>query len=145
MESPFATQSKTTTMYLEPYLNPYWKEYQNIITVNRIPNGPLRPMVRRINQTKMSEFQTPSVFSNDTCLYALTRYPQQSSSIKDTNYFMTADDIPDVFSYLIANGYTIDTDLTKMMNKSEISMSGDNRYSGNRRMICIFHICAENA
>jgi hypothetical protein len=47
---------------------------------------------------------------------------------------MGADDIPAVFSYLAANGYTIETDLTKMMNKSRVTIGGD---MSNKRMICM--------
>jgi hypothetical protein len=33
---------------------------------------------------------------------------------------MTVDEIPDLFSFLLANGYTIDTRITKMINQSSI-------------------------
>ena len=52
---------------------------------------------------------------------------------------MGADDIPYLFGYLAENGYTIQTDLTKMMNKSPVQIGGisSRRVSGNREMICI--------
>ena len=52
---------------------------------------------------------------------------------------MTKEDIPDLFSYLIQNGYVIDTSLTKMMNQSAISYGGPSstRLSGNRSLICM--------
>ena len=51
---------------------------------------------------------------------------------------MGRDDIPSVFAYLRANGYTIDTEITKMMNKSGL-MNGqtEQRLSGERQLICI--------
>ena len=36
---------------------------------------------------------------------------------------MTVDDIPDLLGFLMENGYTIDTSLTKMMNKSDVKSS----------------------
>ena len=51
---------------------------------------------------------------------------------------MGKDDIPSIFAYLRANGYTIDTEITKMMNKSGL-MNGptEQRLSGKRQLICI--------
>jgi hypothetical protein len=51
---------------------------------------------------------------------------------------MGADDIPSVLGYLKANGYTIDTDLTKMMFKSRVEVGGvsNGRFSGDRKVIC---------
>jgi hypothetical protein len=38
---------------------------------------------------------------------------------------MTVDEIPDLFSFLLSNGYTIDTSITKMMNQSSIRYNTD--------------------
>jgi len=40
--------------------------------------------------------------------------------------------------YLRANGYIVDTDLTKMMFKSRIEVGGvsETRFSGDRKVIC---------
>ena len=51
---------------------------------------------------------------------------------------MGADDIPSIFSYLSSNGYTVDTQLTKMLFKSDVvNGSSQNRLSGNKKMICM--------
>jgi len=39
---------------------------------------------------------------------------------------MSVDEIPDLFSFLLSNGYTIDTSITKMMNQSSIRYKTDN-------------------
>jgi hypothetical protein len=53
---------------------------------------------------------------------------------------MGADDIPSIIGYLRTNGYSIDTETTKMMNKSRVLIGGvsDTRFSGDRKMICMF-------
>jgi hypothetical protein len=144
MESPFTkTNISTFILYLEPYLNTYYKAYQNIITLSSMPNGPLSNMVTKISSSKLSTFQTVSDFNNNpfNCMYVLLRYPLNSgrNNLKYTDSFMGADDIPSIFSYLVENGYKIDTDLTKMLYKSPVIIGGvsDSRISGNRKMIAI--------
>jgi hypothetical protein len=56
MESPFKNHS-SVVMYLEPYLNSFTKNYQNIITLSDMPNGPLSNMVSTISSPKLSPFQ----------------------------------------------------------------------------------------
>lgn len=139
-ESPFSSSSGSIVLYLEPVLNSYFKSYQNILTVSSVPSGPLKNMVSRIKFPKLSEFSTFSPFSPASIecgTYVLGRY---TSSINMTNSdaFMYADDIPSVLSYLQTNGYTIDTSLTTMLQKSEVRIGGNNGASGNRRMVCMF-------
>ena len=141
MDSPFYN-SKTITMYLEPYLNTEYQSYQNIITLSGMPNGPLSEMVKMLSFRKLSPFQTASIFNTNSmnCTFALLRYPKTSFNNKGQDQFMTADDIPAVISYLIENGYSINSDLTNMLQKSNIKIGGnvDNKLSGNRKMICLF-------
>jgi hypothetical protein len=144
MESPFATTNVSTfILYLEPYLNSYYQSYQNIITLSNMPAGPLSNMVTMLSAPKLSSFQTVSDFNNNpfNCTYVLLRYPVTSgrNSMKCADSFMGADDIPSVFSYLVEHGYKIDTDLTKMLYKSPVTIGGvsDTRMSGNRKMIAI--------
>ena len=134
--SPFSSSSQSVILYLEPFLNTYFKTYQNILTVSAIPSGPLKNMVFRMQFTKLSSFQTSSPFSCDSCSFVLGRYTN-SVRMNDYDSFMYADDIPSVLSYLQTNGYTIDTSLTTMLQKSEIRVGGDGCY-GNRRMVCMF-------
>ena len=152
MESPFAKHGQgsgsTFVLYLEPILNPYFKTYQNVITLDRMPTGVLADMVSMINLPKLSPFQEAGVFSapsfgralSGSCVHVLLRYPKNSGGFnwKNTDVFMSADDIPSVLGYLKANGYTIDTDLTKMMFKSRVEVGGvsEKRFSGDRKVIC---------
>jgi hypothetical protein len=150
MESPFAKYGQgsgsTFVLYLEPILNPYLKSYQNIITLDRMPDGPLADMVTIISLPKLSSFQEAgNGFGNfRNCTHVLLRYNKSSYaySWKKTDNLMGADDIPSVLGYLRANGYVIETDLTKMMFKSRVEVGGvsDQRYSGDRKVICFVSI-----
>lgn len=147
-ESPFETygNSASFALYLEPMLNPYYKTYQNIITLNAIPPGPLGNMVIHINTPKLSEFHTvsanapPPSRTGGRCVYALMRFPKGSrnQSVKHANAYMGAHDIPSIYGYLKANGYRIDTTLTKMT--FHIDIDYQEGYSGNRKLICIVDV-----
>lgn len=144
MESPFNnSHSKSFVLYLEPYLNTYYQAYQNIITLSCMPTGSLSNMVSMLSIPKLSAFQNTSVFNNNpyNCNFVLLRYPVNSGrgSVKFTDSFMGADDIPSLFEYLTSNGYVIDTDLTKMMYKSPVTIGGvsESKVSGNRKMIAM--------
>jgi hypothetical protein len=139
MESPFASANSSVILYLEPYLNSYYNTYQNIITLSSIPKGPLSHLVSTVSSPKLSPFQSPS---SSNCLYALLRYPVSSSahSVKNSDYFMGADDIPAVFSYLQQNGYTVEHSLTKLLFKSNIRIGADP--STPRKMICMIQYSA---
>lgn len=154
MESPFANFSTTSgtsqcvALYLEPYLNSYLKTYQQIITLSAMPLGPISPMVKRIHFDNLSPFYSAGSFSTGSngvnCTLALMRYPNGNSlysSNKSCDAFLGSDDIPAVFGFLQSNGYTINTDLVKMMNGSKIQLGGnfsENGKNGIRRLICMF-------
>ena len=126
-------------VYIEPFRNTYYKTYQNILTLSALPAGPLAEMVQRIHPPKLSEFQ-PHTQSIDQCRYALMRYPRQSRhhTTKNERAYMGASDLPAVYGYLKANGYHIDTRLTKMSFQSSVNVGVDeHEYSGNRRLVCM--------
>jgi len=142
--SPFTKKSNTFVLYLEPILNTYFQVYQNVITISHIPEGPLRPLVYTINAAKLSPFQSASIYGSpfyngNNCTHAILRYPANNFSWKNSDIFMGKDDIPALFSFLLENGYHINTDLTRMLFDSRIDMGGlaDRRLSGDRKMIAI--------
>jgi len=144
MESPFDNYNSHCILYLEPFLNNFHKTYQNVITLSSMPDGPLANLVTTTSTSKLSPFQQlNSISSNPSnCVHVLLRYPKNSaghiSSVKNAEYFMGHDDIPSILSYLQSNGYEVDTNLTKMLFKSDvIGGTSQNRLSGNKKMICM--------
>ena len=150
MESPFSNSNSSFVLYLEPVLNTYYQTYQNIITINTMPSGPLADMVTTINMPKLSPFQEFGQFSNPNygrgfgCTFVLLRYPKSACGVsgnigKNVDMFMGADDIPSVLAYLNKHGYKVNTGITKMFFKSRIDIGGvsESRLSGNRKMICM--------
>ena len=116
-DSPF-TQISTYTLSIEPYLNTYSKQYQNIITIDKVPAGPLAQMVSHFNSPKLSPFQSTNFPNHNLCKYGIRRNYNTSACRED--YFLTADDVPSLLGYLTTNGYTIDTSITKIIHKSNI-------------------------
>ena len=142
MISPFHSEcSNNVTLYLEPFLNSYYKTYQHIITLSSMPKGPLKNMVACIRSPKLSEFQDGSDFATNH-LYILLRYNKEditNYSGKNIDIYMNNDDIPNILSYLMENGYVVDTKITNMLYKSKIPMSSGERSSyGKKRIICFF-------
>jgi hypothetical protein len=125
-------------LYLEPVLNTFVKEYMNVITLSTMPLGPLQPLVSTLNAPKLSPFREPSPFDGrpfGSCIYVLMRYPGKRT-LRCSDDYMTADDIPAVLGFLMENGYQVDTDLSKMLMKSGV-MGGASNYSGKRRLIAM--------
>jgi hypothetical protein len=153
MESPFyprgGTNSCVFTLFVEPILDSYTQTYLNVITLSTMPTGPLADMVRMISLPKLSPFMSVgsnSGISNNGlglgCTYVLMKYPVRNAGggvPKSTDGYMRPDDIPAVFSYLTSHGYTIDSGLTTMMNRSRVLIGGvsETRFSGDRKMICM--------
>lgn len=134
MESPFgAISNSICTLYLEPVLNTYYKSYQNILTVNNIPDGPLASLIQRLNAQRLSTFKG---MSSQTCLFAICRYPMHNIKLEDN--FMYASDIPNVIGYLETNGYHIMTDMTKMAYKMPVDFAESATSYNNRKIVLMF-------
>jgi len=151
--SPFSSGSGVSgsfSLFLEPILNPYYKTYQNIITLNTMPPGPLEDLVAVVDLPALSPQVRAAAYSSPfygglgcTCAHVLLRYPKSviggvgSGAFKNADNFMGADDIPAVFSYLQTHGYKVDTSLTKMMFQSRVVVGGvsEKRLSGDRKLI----------
>jgi hypothetical protein len=151
MESPFdSVNSSVVAIYLEPVLNPFYRCYQDILTVSNMPAGPLAQMVARIGVPKLSEFQSASAFSppptarsaySRTCLFALCRYPvnqvHPNPNQKRGDAYMYASDVPNVFGYLESNGYRIMEHLTEI-TRNGFGEASPVEFRGRRRLVCVF-------
>ncbi len=93
--------------------------YRKVITTNIEPTGPLKNYIKRTYAPKLSPFKEQNICCPKTrCLYIIL-------SITNSHEYMCIDEIPDLFSYLLANGYTIDSNLTKIMQDSNVKMDND--------------------
>tara|TARA_Y100000996_G_scaffold366536_1_gene311880 strand:- start:43 stop:402 length:360 start_codon:yes stop_codon:yes gene_type:complete len=106
-------------MYLlsvQPYLDQHYKCYKNIITINIYPKGPLQHFTQRINPPKLSPFKENSpCCENQKCILAL-------KSINNSSQLMCVDELPSLIAFLTSNQYEIDSNITKIMLKSDVKL-----------------------
>jgi len=101
------------TVYSEPYLDRTNKEYVRILTLDGIPEGALKPFVKPINQQPLSPFYNRSTYEDPfQCTYALVK------SLNNRMPFFLERDMPSLITFLKQNGYNIDMDTFKIINKS---------------------------
>ena len=108
------------SIYLESILENCSNEYKNVLTINKIPKGPLSNLVTHVNTQKLSSFK--SYDSPCNCKYILRKL--------DSQYYMDENDVIDLFSFCVENGYTIDKNITKILHTANIA-------TDNKRLICI--------
>ena len=127
-------EAKTVSLFSQPYLDTYNQCYKNIVVVNLKPQGPLGDLVRFVKFPPLSEFKQSGPCSPlKDCGYALMSLSGCNSGCgKFGNDLMVVDEVPNLISYLVSNGYTVDTSITKMFNQSDIRFD---TYTGNK-LIC---------
>jgi len=106
----------TYMLFSRPYLDTNTRCYKNIVTINLYPKGPLQHFVKKVNFMPLSTFKRN--YEENVCGLAL-------QSLQDYN-LMTVNEVPTLFSFLLANGYTIDTSITDMLNRSDIQFQTNN-------------------
>jgi hypothetical protein len=107
----------TFTVTTQPYYDPHNQCYKNILMVNIEPQGPLRRFVRRIQLPRLSPFQKEGpCYSVQKCGLAISGFTNGCN-------LMTPDEIPILISFLQANGYQIETQITNMLNQSEVKIN----------------------
>jgi hypothetical protein len=121
---------RTFTITSQPYYDQYCKQYQNILMVNVVPEGPLGRLIRRIQLPRL--YREGSLYNGiDGCGLAITNpFPNLNTFSNNfnnnrncNNGLLTPNEIPDLYSFLTSNGYQIETQLTNMMNQSPVKIT----------------------
>lgn len=129
---PPVHEAKTVSLFSQPYLDTYNQCYKNIVVVNLKPQGPLGDLVRFVKFPPLSEFKQPGPCSPlKDCGYALMSLDGCNAGCSGSN-LMVVDEVPNLISYLVSNGYSVDTSITKMFNTSDIRFDTN---TGNK-LIC---------
>ena len=124
--------AKTVTLFSQPFLDTYNQCYKNIVTINLIPQGPLAQFVRKVQFPPLSQFKQPGPCSRiNNCGLALTALNNICN--KGCSGFMVVDEVPNLLSFLMTNGYSINTSITKMLNTSDIRFETENA----NKLICV--------
>ena len=128
---------KTFTISSQPFYDQFNQCYKNIMVINVFPQGPLKYFVRRTQFPRLSTFQrTGPCNPIPLCGFAiqslkgleigfgLNRFINNGCCINNLGCnLMTPDEIPNLITFLTGNGYQIETQITNMLNQSEIKLS----------------------
>ena len=127
--------AKTVTLFSQPFLDTYNQCYKNIVTINLIPQGPLAQLVRRVQFPPLSQFKQPGPCSRiNNCGLALTTLNTFNNGChKNGSNLMIVDEVPNLMSFLLTNGYDINTSITKMLNNSDIRFETENA----NKLLCV--------
>ena len=108
-------------LYNEINYDSLYKEYYNILTLNKQPQGALKEYTKLINITMPSANET----YNSRCTVAITNNlltNHISNSSKYSN-LLILEDLNELTEFLINNTYIIDSSITKIYNNTN---SNDN-------------------
>jgi len=122
---PNVYNATTFTITSRPYYDEYRQNYKNILMLNIEPPGPLRRFVRRIHNTLRNrniDYNYGYDYDFPKCGLALTSFRRYGFNNNCADY-MTPEEIPDLLSFLLANGYHLDTQITNMLNQSEVKFA----------------------
>ena len=99
----------------EPYLDTLNQCYKKVIVITPAPKHPdLRKITKLVNRTKLSPFKSVSpCCPQDQCYYIILDPNNRCE-------FLCVNKITHLFSYLLKHHFTIDTSITKIMQKSEV-------------------------
>lgn len=120
--------AKTFTITSHPFYDQFNQCYKNILMVNLEPSGPLRRLVKRIKLPRLSPFQRKgpcnTILNCGLALVSL-RFGEINNTYNSYCGFdyMTPNEIPNLITFLIENGYQIENQITNMLNQSEIKLS----------------------
>lgn len=81
--------------------------YRKVLVINKMPDAPFSSIVKTTKREKLSVFkQTCS--KNDACMNVIL-------NPNDKSEYLFEEDLAELVTFLVENGYTIDTKLTKLM------------------------------
>jgi len=115
-----------------PFYDTKAQQYTKILCVNAVPvAGPLAARVKTVRPPRLSGLCGSSTSgSSGSCIHAIA-----SSS---SSSYMTPDDLPELFAFLVSNGYTVDLGLTKLAAKHQSGGGVNaNANSNANSLVCI--------
>jgi hypothetical protein len=107
-------------LYNEIYYDSLCKEYYNILTLNKQPEGTLKDYTKLINITMPSTNET----YNTRCTIAITNNLLNINNHNNNNKYnkysnlLMLEDLNELTEFLINNAYIIDNSITKLYNNT---------------------------
>ena len=119
---------KIYIIYLEPYYNSLSQEYYHILTIDKLPEGPLNQFVKLISNVNLStKMKNLDPYH---CLYAISSEILNNQSHK--NNFCTTNDISSIYEFLINNNYNVNMNLNNnlinILNNNNIQINNGRKH-----------------
>lgn len=116
-----------------PFYDNRLQQYTKILSINAVPVGPLASRVKTVRPPRLSGLCGSGNGNGgigNACIHALTSLGgcgPCSACIGGSgggSAFMTPEQLPELFAFLVSNGYTVDTALTKLAAKHQYGGGG---------------------
>lgn len=117
--------------YVQPFYDNLAKEYRHIVSINCEPMGPLKNYVRKMVFPRLSTFVSSGIGCSNLCVYAIKNMDGvcgsgsgsgSGSGCCDSD-LLGVDNVDALVMFLIENNYTINKDITKIMNNDKINVN----------------------
>lgn len=119
---------KIYIIYIEPYYNNLNQEYYHILTIDKLPEGPLKQFVKLISKSNIST-KIKNLASHN-CIYAISSEILNNTLHK--NEFCTIHDISSIYEFLINNNYNLNmnlnTSLMDILNNDNIKINNGKKH-----------------
>jgi hypothetical protein len=125
-----------------PFYDTRLQQYTKILSVNEVPVGPLASRVKTVRPPRLSGLCGSGNGSSNgnACIHALTSLGgcgPCSACSGCGGAFMTPEQLPELFAFLVSNGYTVDTALTKLAAKHQYGGGGCFSNTNANSLVCI--------
>ena len=124
-----------------PFYDARRQQYTKILCINAVPvAGALAARVKTVRPPRLSGLSGLSCNGDDKCIHALLA--TGSASYCD---YMTPEQLPELFAFLVTNGYTVDTGLTKLAAKHQPGGGGcfSNANANANSLVCLISYNSE--
>ena len=124
----FLFMATTFALYARPFFDSRADPaYTTILTVNSTPAGPLAEWVRKV---RFSPLTSDRAAMNYTCPCGLA-LTLQPNCTRPRGEYTPANQIADVYAFLLNNGYHVECGITTLMQNSNVV------HSGPEKMVCM--------
>ena len=133
-----------------PFYDTRQQQYTKILCINTVPvAGALAARVKTVRPPRLSGLCSDNGFvgnsNNNKCIHAINSSASASASSScSSSYcdYMTPEQLPELFAFLVSNGYTVDTALTKLAAKHQSGGGGCGNGTGTNAnsLVCLISI-----
>ena len=123
-----------------PFYDTKQQQYTKILCVNTVPvAGALATRVKTVRPPRLSGLCSDNGVggnsNNNKCIHVITS--SDSASYCD---YMTPEQLPELFAFLVSNGYTVDTALTKLAAKHQSGGGCCGNGTNANSLVCLISI-----